>query len=231
MYVILMLLLEALLWFTSALPIFAPYQILLLYKNRKNHIKVSLQHITVVYIFIYFLTLMLGLTGIPSINDIYLNKFGIITSHGLNISSEEINIIPFYWISKGFRPYLENIILFIPFGFLLPFIWKKYEPIWKTVLYGSVFSLIIELSQLFNRRVTDIDDLLMNTFGTLIGWLIFKLLQKHIHGFCIKISIQSAGNEMFLKLFKKETFFCFLSAFAGIFITYHNFFIIPKFLK
>ncbi len=67
-----------------------------------------------------------------------------------------------------------NILLFIPFGFLLYLYFshlpaKKYI-LPKTVLFGFFFSLAIEISQLFFRyRVTSTFDLLNNTSGTLLG--------------------------------------------------------------
>ena len=43
------------------------------------------------------------------------------------------------------------------------------------MLSGLSFSLLIEGNQLFNNRRSDIDDLLMNTLGALIGYLMYKL--------------------------------------------------------
>jgi glycopeptide antibiotics resistance protein len=68
-------------------------------------------------------------------------------------------------------------LLFIPFGFFLPLLWEQYRPLWKTVSCGFLLSLAIELSQLFNHRISDIDDLLTNTLGAFAGWLLWLLLQ------------------------------------------------------
>jgi glycopeptide antibiotics resistance protein len=77
-----------------------------------------------------------------------------------------------------FVAYLENILLFIPFGCLLPFIWTDTNNLKCVVLSGFFFSLLIEISQLFNNRRTDIDDLMLNTFGALLGYLLFKLFAR-----------------------------------------------------
>ena len=45
-------------------------------------------------------------------------------------------------------------------------------------MIGFGFSLSIELCQLFNRRNTDIDDLMMNTLGAVIGYFIWKLTKR-----------------------------------------------------
>lgn len=220
---ILMFIIVSIIWFISTLPFLIPYHILLTSQIKKIGYKLSIEHIVVVYIFVDYLTGTLGFTGIPSIMDIVHNRFGIITLKRLNFPSDEINLIPFIWITEGIRPYIENVLLFMPLGFMLPYIWKKYEVLWKTALSGFTFSLIIELSQLFNRRVTDIDDLLMNTLGTLIGWVIFRLLKEHLSKFQEKVSVQSTNIEKIPLLLREEECFYIASAFAGMFFVFHPF--------
>ncbi len=74
-----------------------------------------------------------------------------------------------------------NVILFLPFGFLLPVIWERFRTIIPTVLAGLLFSLTIELSQLFTFRATDINDLIGNTLGTVLGFLLAKAVSRRIH--------------------------------------------------
>ena len=220
---ILMLIIVSITWVISTLPFLIPYHILLTSQSKKIGYKLSIEHIVIVYIFVYYLTGVLSFTGIPSISDIVHNSFGIITPKGLNFPPDEINLIPFYWITEGVRPYIENILLFIPLGFMLPCIWKKYELLWKTALSGITFSLIIELCQLFNRRVTDIDDLLMNTLGALIGWVIFRLLKEHLSKLQDKVSVQSTNIEKIPLLLREEACFYMASAFAGMFLVFYPF--------
>lgn len=205
-------------WFISTLPFLIPYHILLTSQRKKIGYKLSIEHIVIVYIFVYYLTGVLSFTGI-----FVHNSYGIITPKGLNIPPDEINLIPFRWITEGVRPYIENILLFIPLGFMLPCIWKRYEVLWKTALSGITFSLIIELSQLFSGRVTDIDDLLMNTLGALIGWVIFRLLKEHLSKLQDKVSVQSTNIEKIPLLLREEACFYMASAFAGMFFVYYPF--------
>lgn len=219
----LMFIIVSITWLISTLPFLIPYHILLTSQSKKIGYKLSIEHIVIVYIFVYYLTVVLSFTGIPSISDIVHNSFGIITPKGLNIPPDEINLIPFLWLTEGVRPYIENILLFIPLGFMLPCIWKKYEMLWITALSGITFSLIIELSQLFNRRITDIDDLLMNTLGALIGWVIFRLLQEHLAKFQDKVSVQSTNIEKIPLLLRQEACFYLAGAFAGMFFVFYPF--------
>jgi len=73
-----------------------------------------------------------------------------------------------------------NILLFIPLGFSIAnmfphFSWKK------VIILGAITSLIVELIQLnMPLRSLDIDDLLLNTIGTAVGYLSFKLVKKFL---------------------------------------------------
>lgn len=77
---------------------------------------------------------------------------------------------------KGIVWYLENILLFVPFGFLLSLVEKN----WKTVvLTGAVVSVCIELIQYFTAvGLAEFDDITANTIGTVIGFLLWKLMKK-----------------------------------------------------
>ncbi len=75
--------------------------------------------------------------------------------------------------------YILNIILFIPLGFFLPILYKKYRNFKEVTKVGFLTSLFIEIMQLFSHRATDIDDLITNTLGTIIGYLIFKIFVKN----------------------------------------------------
>lgn len=70
-----------------------------------------------------------------------------------------------------------NAVMFAPFGFLLPVLWRGCRKWGVTTLAGFLLSLTIEILQMFCFRATDVDDLLMNTlgagFGFFAAWLFF----------------------------------------------------------
>lgn len=67
-----------------------------------------------------------------------------------------------------------NVIAFIPFGYLLPKIVKKKLGLFYTVLFSFEFSLLVELTQLISRTGSfDVDDLILNTLGGLIGYILY----------------------------------------------------------
>lgn len=70
-----------------------------------------------------------------------------------------------------------NVLLFSPFGVAIPLLEKHLNRGWLVVLLGLTFSLVIELAQTFLiARVFDVDDLILNAAGTLIGFLVYALL-------------------------------------------------------
>ena len=85
-----------------------------------------------------------------------------------------LNPVPFvhmFDVYDGWKTNLfGNIAMFVPVGIFLPMCFKKPDNIRKTVLAGFCCSLFIEISQLpFFDRLTDADDLILNTLGALIG--------------------------------------------------------------
>lgn len=90
-----------------------------------------------------------------------------------------INLVPLVALRLAdLKTSLLNILLFIPFGFGLPFITKLQMR--KVVVTGALFSVTIELLQLLTGvmahrtfRTADINDVIFNTTGAVIGYLLF----------------------------------------------------------
>ncbi len=113
----------------------------------------------------------------------------VIPTRQFRIFPISINLIPFNKIGETWQIafidghinylYIEvfgNIGLFILIGFMLPSLWKRYQNLKNTVLFCFLFSLFFEVSQLFLPRVTDVDDLIMNTFGGVVGYYLYLRL-------------------------------------------------------
>lgn len=76
-----------------------------------------------------------------------------------------------------------NIFAFSPFGFMLPVITEKKRGLFRVVFSTFLFSLVIETSQLIMKvGVFDVDDLLLNTVGGLIGYILYLIVLKCYHG-------------------------------------------------
>ena len=111
---------------------------------------------------------------------------------------ESANVFPFRinWIPlvnlfdyPEMRDILINVIgntaMFIPLGIVWPSVYKGLDTHWKVISAGIGVSLCIEILQLpFCDRVSDVDDLLLNSLGFIIGYLLYflaKSLKKNIH--------------------------------------------------
>jgi len=69
-----------------------------------------------------------------------------------------------------------NIVGFMPFGFILPLLAKKFQNLSTVALSTFCLSLTFELLQLvFEFGSFDVDDLILNTIGGILGYLPFKL--------------------------------------------------------
>lgn len=140
------------------------YEIILLKKGRS----ISKVNLLWIFIFVFYLYLCVDIAGIGSVWQI--------GTHQTIIRMDEINVIPFS--SDGVLTYLLNILMFIPLGFLLPLIWKSGRRISNVLRTSLWFSFLIEFCQLFNLRATDIDDLMMNTLGGVLGFFCWKIWNK-----------------------------------------------------
>ena len=83
--------------------------------------------------------------------------------------------------SHGFFWYhlLGNILWFVPFGLLLARTMRR-PAAWKALLIGAALSAGIEATQfLLGTGVCDIDDVLINALGTLLGYGLYRLWRNH----------------------------------------------------
>ena len=95
---------------------------------------------------------------------------------GCLVFEPNLHLVPLLDVFEGSASYWRstalNVLLFVPLGVLLPLLWGRFRSGWKTVLFGFCLSLGVECLQMFTLRLTDVDDLITNTLGTAVGWLI-----------------------------------------------------------
>lgn len=81
--------------------------------------------------------------------------------------------------------FIENIIMFIPFGILIPTLFRKFRNAQVCMLVGFIFSCSIEVLQHITQTgYLQLDDVVTNTIGTLLGCLVWKagfyiMLHRH----------------------------------------------------
>lgn len=94
-----------------------------------------------------------------------------------------LNLKPFIWISEiydmGIRKMTQQLLLnigmFVPYGLLLPMVIKKLRNISVLILAVFLTTFSIEALQYLMGRSADIDDVIMNCLGGLLGYFCFKI--------------------------------------------------------
>ena len=72
-----------------------------------------------------------------------------------------------------------NLVAFMPMGLLPPLIRVRRTALWQVALFSLSISLTIEVGQyVTGRRVPDVDDLILNTLGGVMGYLALCLHRK-----------------------------------------------------
>jgi glycopeptide antibiotics resistance protein len=77
--------------------------------------------------------------------------------------------------------FVLNVIMFIPYGILAPLLWRATDSVRKLAFLAVSSSSAIELTQFIlgvgvgSRRTVDINDLIANTAGALVGLAILRL--------------------------------------------------------
>ncbi|PRR82472.1 VanZ like family protein [Clostridium luticellarii] len=190
------------------------FQIIMAVEENKNGHKYEWKHFAWVYIFFIYLMLVFICTGTGNIHEFTRYKGMSETITRLT----EINLVPFSSTSGGIVTHAANSVMFMPFGFLLPFIWRQFRSSLKVACTGLFFSLAIELSQLLNMRATDIDDLIMNTLGAFLGWMVFYLFKNKD-----RKPIDSSNRTKLSFPARHEAFFYLVLSFTDVFLLYNPF--------
>lgn len=80
---------------------------------------------------------------------------------------------------NSFENLVGNVVVFVPFGFLLPYIQEKSRKLQVLLLNAFLFVLGIEVFQLFSAfGAFDVDDILLNCFGAVLGWILYRFWER-----------------------------------------------------
>ena len=195
-----------------------------------NYGSISFMRFLIIYSFAFYLlcAYFLIILPLPSISDVasldiprtQLIPFKFIYDLVFDTS---FNIKKLMNLSSFYVP-LFNILLTIPFGMYLRYFFK-YD-LKKTILASFLLSMLFELTQLSglyfiyprNYRLFDVDDLILNTFGGICGYIIFRpfnnILPKRE-----EIDSKALEKGKNVSSFRKSTAFIFDLVLCGIFST------------
>ena len=133
-------------------------------------------------VFAFYVASLYAITGIPTIYNCSFDGF--------------VYLVPFVGMAYDVLNSFLNVILFVPLGFFLPFLCYRFGKLKNTLLFGFLTSFSVELLQLFTYRKTDINDIITNTVGTLVGFLAFRLITRKQP----KAKVHGSIKELFVVL-------------------------------
>ncbi len=160
-------------------------------KTKINHKKMISLYFFILYIIVMYFLVIFPLPPISEVknytsNYVQLEPLYTIRYLKENMSFNVFNIDSYIRLIKNayFYQFIYNILITVPFGMYL----KKYFRLnlFKTILSTFILSLFFELTQLSGLygvylrpyRIFDVDDLITNTFGGIIGYFIGDIINK-----------------------------------------------------
>lgn len=157
------------------LPLFLIFLIYLLVSTFFKRNYYGMGQFTLVLSFAIYLLSMLHLVIFPI--EVNLGEYRNLTPW-----YKAANFIPILTIDV--KTFVLNVIMLVPFGMYLPFLNRRIQSIKQAARLGFYVSLSFELTQLVIRillgsgRSTDINDLIANTLGAVIGFLLIRKVSK-----------------------------------------------------
>ena len=139
-------------------------------KSRRKH---SFQFMTILYFVIVFCMCVSRFNVIMTIMGGQLTRV------------EEINLLPFHSVRENLQygrnpiswDMLYNMVMFVPFGIIYCY-YQKHFRVYKAVGMSCLTTFFIESAQfILKTGVVDIDDFIVNTLGSLMGIMVYVILQ------------------------------------------------------
>lgn len=82
--------------------------------------------------------------------------------------------INYSYMLNSFENLVGNVVVFIPFGFLIPYVLKRGRNFFVMLINAFLFVLGIEVFQLFSAfGAFDVDDILLNCVGAVLGYFVY----------------------------------------------------------
>ncbi|HEU5139399.1 MAG TPA: VanZ family protein [Bacillales bacterium] len=177
-------------------------RVLLLGIRYKNHRPIDWLKEIIRFLFVIYICKVVSVTLFP---------LPVGFNSGIENITRSINLMPFksiienishigvaydgdvqFMIGLILRNVGGNLLLLLPLGFLVPLLWLTFRHFKKMVLLGLTVSICIELLQLIETwaggwsRITDIDDIILNVLGVMLGYLfyqiVFKMMRRNLAG-------------------------------------------------
>ena len=141
--------------------------------------------IFLVYMIFLFLVVAVKFTGTNF--STVVERWNIISS-AKEAGERNLNLKPFTTIKPYLKHFdqtyastniLANLLLFVPVGFLIPIAYPERKKFFKTMSLCLITTVVIEIFQYITcLGFCDIDDILLNMLGSVIGFIAYKCTRK-----------------------------------------------------
>lgn len=180
-------------FFVYAIFFTVPFLLIQICKKKINFVRLGIN-----YAFLLYMMCVIALVffPLPTMKDATYQSICRLQAIPFHFVSDIVRETPFVWNQP--QTYLPaifdwavlqvvyNVIMFVPFGMYIRYNFHFNGK--KAALSSFLFSCFIEAGQLtglfftFSQayRLCDVDDLITNTFGGIIGYGIIALMEKHI---------------------------------------------------
>lgn len=158
-------------------------------KEKNNRGKMISRIVLIIYLCVLIRLIILKypvpvLRGIMDEWELSNAKAGVATAN-LTLFKSIRMYIRYYDRINGFDNLFGNVLAFMPLGILIPVSFSGIDRFWMILLHSFWLSLCIELFQLVSHfGAFDVDDILLNTLGGLLGFFVFliiRFLYRKIH--------------------------------------------------
>ena len=87
--------------------------------------------------------------------------------------------IDYSYMLNSFENLVGNVMIFVPFGFLLPMVFEKKKSFFLMMIMAFAFVFGIEVFQLVSGfGAVDVDDIILNCLGAVMGYLVYFVYEK-----------------------------------------------------
>jgi glycopeptide antibiotics resistance protein len=107
--------------------------------------------------------------------------FQVVTFQDVSWSTS--NFIPFREITRYqitdrlfIKNVLGNLLIFVPYGFFVSY-YLNFKKVYQIVIMSIIASFSIEYTQLIIGRVFDVDDIMLNILGAIVGYLLYRIVK------------------------------------------------------
>ncbi|MCA1065657.1 VanZ family protein [Rossellomorea sp. AcN35-11] len=139
--------------------------------------QIDKQHtVFILFLFYLFVLMTLSFVGV-GMHDIRMDNYEGVSHNFVPFSTlmGYVLHIDHYNVDTWFYNTFGIVILFMPLGFLLPYVFSNLNTLTYVLYFSLVLSMSIEAFQFLTKLgVLDVDDVILNSLGASLGYLIFK---------------------------------------------------------